>query len=138
MSARDRLLQHLESTGRTGLLLGDERDLLTSAEVRVLPPEEQWTHLAMNRRVGFWVTAVFAGLRLLLLLGGAIAALLFASEKTVLAPDWPSGLLIVAAVIALLWAARTAMVLRRRLKDLGRPLPPYAELELPEESPEEG
>lgn len=129
------LLQHLEETGRLDLLLPEERDLLRSAELRALSPPEQWDHLAANRRVGYWIVAVGGALRLLLLAGGAVAAFVFTADQLTGSPDPVVWLLLLVASIAVLWAARTMVALRRRLTDLGRPLPAFSELDLADEPP---
>ena len=127
------LLKHLEETGRLDLLLPEERDLLLSAELAAMTPAEQWDYLATNRRVGYWIAAVVGTLRLLLLAGGAVAAIAFSSDQLAQSADAVLWLLLLVAGIALLWAARTTLALRRRLRDLGRRLPPIGELELPAE-----
>jgi len=131
MTATESLLQHLEASGRADLLLPEERELLESAEVRVLAPAEQWDHLRMNRRVGYWVTAVVGSLRILLLAGGAAAALLFSADRLTERLDGLLVVLVLLAAVGLAWTVRMAMALRRRLRELGRRLPPFSELGWP-------
>ena len=101
-----------------------ELTLLETPEVKRLSPAEQLAYLRSNRRVGFFVTAFAAGVRLLLLGGGAIAMIAYALGQ--LFGGRPFGWLEIAAAIAgnalLAWTAWMSAALVRRLKELREPL----------------
>jgi len=127
------LRERLERLGRSELLGPDELALLDRPEVRALPHAVQWEHLRTNRRVGYFVTLFAGGLRLLLLLGGAAAALGF-GLRDLGQPGGPLSwepYLILGLGLGLVglgvWLGRSFL---RRLAQLRRRLPPAEELGL--------
>ncbi len=104
-------------------LSADERVLLQTREVASLTRRQQLEYLESNRRVGFWVTAIAAGFRLLLLgLGGfgAIAwAVSFASARDMKVRVFAVGL----GVVVVGWTLWQTSALKVRLRELGRRRP---------------
>jgi len=118
-----RLLDHLDASGNGHLLSADERAHLASAEVSALPPSAQWEHIRQNRRVGYAVTLFAAGIRLLLLGGGAIAAVAFSVSRFYAFHARVDLGLGIAGIVLGAWVVFTIPKAIARVRALGAPLP---------------
>jgi hypothetical protein len=120
------LLDLLERHGRADLILPAERLGLERPDVVTLSSTEQLEWLRTNRKVGLWVTAFAGGVRLLLLAGGAVACLGFALGELLDEGVMNPLRLTLFSVFGFaltgvsIWLGRG---LRRRLRELRRPLP---------------
>lgn len=107
-----------------GALIDREEEVLSQPDVVALAPEQQLAFLATNRRVGFYVTAIAGGLRVLLVAGGALAHVgLTLSGRVPF--GWWSPIIWVALTILLAWLIPTFV---RRVAARARPLPTWDEL----------
>lgn len=107
---------------RGSLLDGDDA-LLRTAAAQGLDAQAQLRWLAQNRRVGLVVTSIAGGLRLVLLVGAAIAILALGTRG-----DVPIGVPIGIALALAAVVGWLAPKLARRVRELGRPLPSWEEI----------
>ncbi len=125
------LLRKLSETGQLDLLTDNEIEMLQSEDAEHLTATEQWHWISNNRRLGSRVTLLGAGVRILLLMGGSIAALGFALDPLhQIASNVGRVAMTIAAIAGLVWTFRHAKRLRARLDEMKRILPSLEELNI--------
>jgi len=122
------LLEQLARSGKDGILLQGEREMLLSPDARQLSPKGQWEWLASNRKVGWWVTALAGGVRVVVLAGGGLAMALFAAGQLGDGAGWPELAMLALGLALVGLTIRMTLAWLRRLSDLRRPLPDLDEL----------
>ena len=127
------LLALVGEAGVASQLTENERACLErpSPELRQLTPKAQWAWIASNRKVGYWVTLLAGGVRLVALAGGSFAGMSFAGRDVLTTwqrdatIDWGLAALGCLCAVLFVWTLTLFRGLRVKLTELSRPLPPF-------------